>query len=298
MLFAGRISIPALDVFVVSKRHGIMKTQKSTLMHLWFAVLLACYLVTPVEFCLAQTNLSETYSVKLDEYGDLNTDDEAAHLDLFAEKLFKQPNLRGYIVTYDEPRMWLRGSYLRRIYGVGRYLTESRGIEANRVIVVDGGYKEKFTTELWLVPAGANPPTPAPSMSQPTVNTSVAYKFDVECLDCDAAVNLYREGLDVEGLKFYAEALRKNLDSRALIIVRPDRNISVRRALKEARQAKGLLVNNHGIDANRIIIKSGRGRNDGTAVAEMWIVPHGAKQPTATSNNSLTGLANRRPFIL
>jgi hypothetical protein len=263
-----------------------MKTPKSTLIHMALALLLVCSLIIRVEFCLAQTNLSETYPVKLDEYGDLSTDDEAAHLDLLAEKLFKQPKLRGYIVAYDEPQMGQRGSYLRRIYGVGRYLTEARGIEANRVVVMDGGYKEKFTTELWLVPEGVNPPTPVPSMSQPAMNTSVAYKFDVECLDCSSAVNLYRDGLDKEGLKFYAEALRKQPDSRGLIIVRPDRNISVRHALKEARRAKRLLVKNLGVDANRIIIKSGRSRNDGTAVAEMWIVPRGAKQPTATSNNS------------
>jgi hypothetical protein len=217
----------------------------------------------------------------------LSTDDEAAHLDLFAEKLFKQSKMRGYIVAYDEPRTEQRGSYLRRIYGVGRYLTDGRGIDVNRVVVVDGGYKEKFTTELWLVPEGAKPPTPAPSMAQPTVNTSVAYKFDVECLDCSPAVNLYRDGLDEDGLKFYAEALRKQPDSQGMIIVRPDRNINVGYALKEARRAKVLLVRNLGIAANRIIIKSGRSRNDGTAVAEMWIVPRGSKQSTATSNNSL-----------
>lgn len=267
-----------------------MKTQISVLVQMGLAVLLVYSLVTPVEFCPAQSNLSETYPVKLDEYGDLPTDDEAAHIDLFAEKLSKQPKLRGYIVAYNGPRME-RGSYLRRIYGVGRYLTEARGIEANRVVVVDGGHKEKFTTELWLVPEGANPPTPAVSISQPMANTSVAYKFDEECLDCSPAVNLYLYGLD-EGLKFYAEALRKSPDSRGLIIVRPDRNISVRKALKEARRAKSLLVENHGIDAHRIIIKSGRGRNDGTAVAEMWIVPHGARQPTAASNHSFNADAS------
>jgi hypothetical protein len=129
-------------------------------------------------------------------------------------------------------------------------------------------------------------------MAQPKVDASAAYKFDEECLNCSAAVYLYREGLDKEGLKFYAEALRDLPDSRGLIIVRPDRNISVRQALKEARRARRLLVKNHGINANRIVVKTGRSRNDGTAVAEMWIVPRGAKQPAATSNNSLNPAAS------
>ena len=236
---------------------------------------MVCSLIAYGNLCLAQAVSSENSPAKLDEYGDLPTDDEAAHLDLFAEKLFKQSNLRGYIIAYNEPRME-RGSYLRRIYGIGRYLTEARGIEANRVVVVDGGYKEKFITQLWLIPVGTEPPLPAPTISQPPVISSSAYKFDEECLNCEPAVNLYLYGLD-EGLKFYAEALHKNPYSRGLIIVRPDRNVSVRKALKEARSAESLLVDNYGVAANRIIIRSGRSRNDGTAVAEMWIVPRGAK---------------------
>jgi hypothetical protein len=262
-----------------------MRTRKFTLVQIGLLAPLVCSFIGYGNVCLAQTVSSESSPVKLDEYGDLPTDDEAAHLDLFAEKLFKQPKLRSYIIAYSEPRME-RGSYLRRIYGIGRYLTEARGIEANRVIVVDGGHKKKFVTQLWLIPVGAEPPLPAPTISQPPVITSSAYKFDEECLNCAPAVGLYLYGLD-EGLKFYAEALRKDPDLRGLIIVRPDRNVSVRKALNEARSAKSLLVKNYGIDANRIIIKSGRSRNDGTAVAEMWIVPRGSKQPTATSNNGM-----------
>jgi hypothetical protein len=257
-----------------------MRTRKVTSVQTGLLALLVCSFIAYGKTCPAQTTLLENSPVKLDEYGNLPTHDEAAHLDLFAEKLFKQPGLRGYIVAYSEPRMG-RGSYLRRIHGVGRYLTEARGIEANRVVVIDGGYKEKFVTQLWLVPEGAAPPSPAPTISLPPVTTSSAYKFDEECLNCAPAVNLYLFGLD-EGLKFYAEALRKNPDSRGLIIVRPDRNVSVREALSEARKARSLLVKNYGIDADRIIIKAGRSRNDGTAVAEMWVVPRGAKQPTAT----------------
>ena len=154
-----------------------MKLTHIIFARVWLAVLLICSLVGYGNFCLAQTAPSENNPVKLDEYGDLPTDNEAAHLVVFAEKLFKQPALRGYIVAYNEPRME-RGSYLRRIYGISRYLTEARGIEANRVIVMDGGYKGKFVTELWLLREGANPPAPAPTTSQPLANTTSAYKFD------------------------------------------------------------------------------------------------------------------------
>jgi hypothetical protein len=212
---------------------------------------------------LTQSTPAEITSVKIDEYGDLPTDDEAAHLDLFADRLFKQPKVRGQIIAYSEPQTE-RGYYLRRIYGIGKYLTDARGIEANRVAVVDAGYSERFTTELWLIPEGASPPSPISKLAQPTESIS-AYKFDEECLDCSPAVDLYLYGLDARGV----------------MIVRPDHDVSVRTALNEARKAKRLLVKRHGISANRISIKSARARNDGTATVEMWVVPAGARMPDA-----------------
>ena len=201
------------------------------------------------------------------------------------DKLFKQPRLRGRIVAYSEPRME-RGYYLRRIYGIGKYLTYARGIEANRIAVIDGGYKEQFSTELWLIPEGANFPLPLTKLPQPSVSISSAYKFDEECLDCAPAVGLYLYGLD-EGLQFYAEALRRYPAARGLLIVRPDQDVSIRRALNEAHKAKGLLIKNYGIEADLVIVRSGRSRKDGTAVVEMWVVPAGAKFPTTTSNKRL-----------
>ena len=266
---------------MVSRRPRIMRTYKPASILLAFVV---CSLIASGRFCLAQTTSSETNPVKLDEYGDLSSDDEAARLDLFAARLFNQAKLRGQIVAYSGPRM-LRGDYLRRIYGIHKYLTYSRGIEANRIAVVDAGYKEQFSTELWLLPEGAHPPTPVPTIPQPSVSISSPYQFDEECLDCSPAVLLDLYGLN-EGLQFYAEELRKYSAARGLIIVRPDKIVSIRRALNEARQAKSLLIKRHGIDANRLIVKSGRSRNDGTAIAEMWLVPAGAKFPTTTSNQT------------
>ena len=272
-----------------------MKAQKSTLIYVRLAVLLMCSLIAYGDFCFAQTTSSEADPVKLDEYGDLTTDDEAAHLDLFAEALSKQPDLRGYIVAYNELNME-RGSYLRRIYGIHKYLSEARGIDPNRVVVIDGGYKEKFATELWLIPNGVAPPIPKPTISSPLANVKSAYKFDEECLDCAAAVNLYLYGLD-EGLKFYAEVLRKNPDSQGLIIIRSDKNFNIRKALNEAQRAKRKLIRNHGIQANRIIIKVGHRRNDDVAVAEMWVVPRRIKALMSTSNKSFQPTDRRLPLI-
>jgi len=245
-------------------------------------VLLSVIFLAQVESRVAQT-ASEAGPVKFDEYGDLPTDDAAAHLDLFADKLFKQPRLKGQIVAYSDPR-FDRGGYLRRIYGIGKYLTDARGIDADRIIVVDGGYSERLSTELWLVPEGANPPLPDSKLVPPSVNISAAYKFDEECLDCSPAVNLYLYGLD-EGLQFYAEVLQRSPGARGVFVVRPDRDFKMRPALREALKARSLLIKRYGIKAQRVSVKSAGSRNDGTAVVEMWVVPAGAQLPVTTSNN-------------
>jgi len=255
-----------------------MRSQGSALIRVGLAALLFCSLIMQGKVCLGQTTSSETHPEKLDEYSNLPTDDEAGHLDLFADRLFKQPKLRGQIVAYSDLGI-PRGCYLRRIHGIAHYLTNARGIETNRIAVIDGGYKEQLSTELWLIPEGANPPTPIPKLPPPSVNISSAYKFDVECLDCSEAVGLTLYGLD-DGLLFYAEALRKQSGARGLIIVRPDIDVSLRHVLNEARKTKRLLVKRYGIAASRVTIKSAHSRNDGTAVAEMWVIPAGTKFPT------------------
>ena len=125
------------------------------------------------------------------------------------------------------------------------------------------------------------------------MNISSAYIFDKECLDCSEAVGLTLDGLD-EGLLFYAEALRKP-GTRGLIIVRPDVDVSLRKVLNQARKTRSRLVKSYGIDASRVAIKSGRSRNDGTAIAEVWVVPAGAKFPNKTSSKALQLTARKQP---
>jgi hypothetical protein len=247
-------------------------------------VLLSIIFLGQVESRSAQTP-SKAAPVKFDEYGDLSTDDAAAHLDLFADKLFKQSKLKGQIIGYSYPGIQ-RGGYLRRIYGVGKYLTYARGIDADRVTVVDGGYREKLSIELWLIPDGANPPIPDSKLGPPSVNISAAYKFDEECLDCSPAVDLYLYGLE-EGLQFYAEVLHRSPDARGVFVVRPDQVVRIRTALREALKARGLLIRHYGIKQERVAVKPAASRNDGTAVVEMWVVPAGAQLPATTSNKRL-----------
>ena len=44
------------------------------------------------------------------------------------------------------------------------YMVAQRGIDASRLSVVNGGYREEDSVELWIVPSGAAPPQATPTV--------------------------------------------------------------------------------------------------------------------------------------
>jgi len=114
---------------------------------------------------------------KFDEYDQVCEEDEKARLDHFAIELNKNPDLVAYVVYYGgrcyssceidyprhRPHYPRRGEAERRAGRIKPYLVETRGLDENRIFVVDGGFRESWTAELWLVPRGAPPPPLTPT---------------------------------------------------------------------------------------------------------------------------------------
>ena len=44
------------------------------------------------------------------------------------------------------------------------YIVTKRGIDASRLVVVNGGFREEDNVELWVVPSGAAAPLPTPTV--------------------------------------------------------------------------------------------------------------------------------------
>lgn len=211
----------------------------------------------------------------VDSYGQLSTDDEAGRLDYFYEMLQKQPNAHGYIVGRNQALL-PPGVFLRRLYGDRHYLIEKRGLDPDRISVVEGEYGSEFSIDLWIGPQMAPPNVAAISTPRP-LTTTPAQLFDDVCLTCEPAVELDLDGLG-EGLRFYGEALQQNLNARSVIVVRPGGYMKPRHVLRSARQAKLALVRDHQIDAARITIYLAPRRKDNLATAEMWIITKSAKK--------------------
>jgi len=98
---------------------------------------------------------------RLDVYGDLAFRDEKARLDNFAIALQRQSDSKGYIIAYPNRRLTV-SSTLARLRQARRYLVKVRRIDRERVVLIRGGFKKQFTTELFVVPKGAETPAPLP----------------------------------------------------------------------------------------------------------------------------------------
>ncbi len=105
---------------------------------------------------------------KTDEYGSLDNKNAAARLDNYAIGLMMEPGATGYIIIYGGVKE--KSAVVKtKMDFTKNYLITSRGIDASRLVLVDGGLKNEPSTELWLVPFGAQPPVAAPTVERKPV---------------------------------------------------------------------------------------------------------------------------------
>jgi hypothetical protein len=92
-------------------------------------------------------------------------DYEVSHLNQFLGHLQNQFELRGYIIVYAASK----GSRVNTALAYGqrmkKYLATSRDFDKERVTVIDGGFRERLSYELWLASPAAEAPKPTPTVS-------------------------------------------------------------------------------------------------------------------------------------
>ncbi|HEX8339184.1 MAG TPA: hypothetical protein VF621_20855 [Pyrinomonadaceae bacterium] len=99
----------------------------------------------------------------MDEYGPISSGDEKQRLNNFNEELQNDPSAQGYLVCYGGRRSRANEAQ-RRCDRALNLLVVSRGIDASRVVTVDGGFREKPAVELWGLPPGVTPPRATPTV--------------------------------------------------------------------------------------------------------------------------------------
>jgi len=118
--------------------------------------------------CTSSVKVAPPPASKFDEYGNIRFNDEKARLDNYAIQLQNNPGSQGTIIVYGS----CAGEAQQRGDRAKDYLVNTRGIEAGRITVVDGGCRADLTVQLWVVPQGA---------AAPTVDTSGAIEPCPEC---------------------------------------------------------------------------------------------------------------------
>jgi hypothetical protein len=84
-------------------------------------------------------------------------------LDLLSNALDDDVDATGIVFVYGA-RRGLRSDVKQRITCMENYLTQRRGVPANRIRVLSGGHRAHTMIELWVVPRGANAPTATPTV--------------------------------------------------------------------------------------------------------------------------------------
>lgn len=100
---------------------------------------------------------------RFDEFPSVAFDDDKARLDNLAIELQNTPDATGYLFVY--------GGKTSRVGQADRlgaraldYLTKTRMLDPQRIVIVNGGYRETDYYEFWIVPQGAEPPQPSPTV--------------------------------------------------------------------------------------------------------------------------------------
>jgi hypothetical protein len=123
-------------------------------------------------------------AVKSDEYGDINCEEMMARVDNLLVNLQQKPDTKLYIIFYEGKHLRniydkksdkigtkvvnpIRKEAERRVDDVISYVTKRRNYnEKNRLIVTDGGFRENFIIEFWIVPNGTDIPPLTPTLTE------------------------------------------------------------------------------------------------------------------------------------
>lgn len=101
--------------------------------------------------------------VLLDEFGNIQEEDEKARLDFLAIRLQEDPRLQVHIVFYGG-RSSPPQEALRRAERAKNYMVNTRGMPADRVLAVNGGYRNEVSGEYWLSLMGTEAPPARPTI--------------------------------------------------------------------------------------------------------------------------------------
>ena len=227
----------------------------------------------------------ETPGARLvDSFGEIQWSDWMARLDNFSIELRNNPAATGLIVSYVTADKF-PGWPLRRVRHSLDYMVETRGLDASRLTVVNGGPRDETAFELWLVPPGAETPVKPFDASLLMSGSKSALLFDrfavVERGDDPTSAYGLEPYPDSQGVyEYFAEVLRRDPGLRGYIVGYTSRRGRRAADRRIASQAKLAIAKSFAIDLSRVVAVGG-GRREYKMI-DLWLVPPGAALPKPT----------------
>jgi len=112
----------------------------------------------------------EYFIRKFDEYSNISFNDEKARLDNLAIYLQREPEMKGYIIAYAGRRARADEAQARA-ERAKNYLVNVRGVNAERIVTIDGGHREELEVDVYVLPRGVSAPTATPTVDPSEVQT-------------------------------------------------------------------------------------------------------------------------------
>lgn len=114
--------------------------------------------------CVLSVNSECSLVPMIDQYSGVSIDEERKHLDRMAQQLKSGSSESiGYIVSYAGRRACINESEWRA-KRARQYLIERHSIPASRVVIVEAGFKENWSVELYVQPRLDCGPLPNPTL--------------------------------------------------------------------------------------------------------------------------------------
>jgi len=160
-------------------------------------LIVAIFLFTSAAPITAQTKEAQL----IDEFGNLPCDDLISRSSMFGHVLKEDPHATAYVVFYEGKHavslydMKTNSTSLQLLdprVNEGRHkasavildLTKWRKFPKKRFVLIDGGFRENFTVQLWIVRRGGDIPKLAPTLDRKDIRIGKGRSKGIP--DCEA----------------------------------------------------------------------------------------------------------------
>lgn len=131
-----------------------------------------------VVFVSAQT----AEATKINEFDNTGCEDYISRLHFFFVELNDKPNAKGYVFVYagklknsvyDKKGKFIRDKFTsprksdaNDVLTLFKQQVAFTSFPSDKIVFIEAGFREKFNVEFWIVPDGAVPPKPTPTLAK------------------------------------------------------------------------------------------------------------------------------------